>query len=100
MAKYLLIAILIVAGIVATRIVNNPLNTHLPLSNAEMAALTAELDALEPEERRLVLAYMQRSNGDRVPAMVGDPDAPLTASTFGEAVELQKAYETKYPGSL
>jgi hypothetical protein len=73
----------------------NPMGTALPLNLADIPKIQAQLDKLKPEERELVLAYLDRSKGDVLPAKFADPDAPLTARTFAEAIKLQREFNAK-----
>lgn len=71
----------------------NPLHTTLPFGSTDLSSVQAELERLEPEDRKRVEDYVRRTNGDYVPASFGDPDDPVTARTFAEAIELQKRFE-------
>jgi len=73
----------------------DPYATALPLNAADISAMQAQLDELPPDERQLVLDYLKRSKGDVLPANLADPDAPLTARTFGEAIKLQREFNAK-----
>jgi hypothetical protein len=66
--------------------------TRLPLDMKDLPQLEPKLAKLKPAERELVLGYLARSKGDVLPAKFADPDDPLTARTFGEAIELQRAW--------
>lgn len=74
---------------------SNPLHTALPFGSTDLSSVRAELDRLDPEDRKRVEAYVQRTNGDYLPAGMGDPDDPVTARTFAEAIELQKGFEVR-----
>lgn len=39
--------------------------------------------------------YLKRSNGDVLPAQFADPDNPLTARTFAEAIALEKQHRER-----
>ncbi|WP_146151773.1 hypothetical protein [Ahniella affigens] len=72
---------------------SNPLHTELPFGSTDLSSVQAELERLDPEDRKRVEAYVQRTNGDYLPAGMGDPDDPMTARTFAEAIDLQKRFE-------
>lgn len=74
------------------RFSSDPHRTALPFGSTDLSSVQAELARLPEEERALVEAYVKRSNGDVLPAQFADPDDPLTARTFGEAIELQRAW--------
>ncbi|MFC0676765.1 hypothetical protein ACFFGH_02710 [Lysobacter korlensis] len=76
----------------AVSVMRDPLRTRLPLGSTDLSAQQAQLDRLTDEQRQLVLAYVERSGGDVLPARFADPDVPLTARTFGEAIELQRRF--------
>ena len=84
------IALVLVAGVAACS--RNPLATPLPLNLADIPKIQPQLDRLTAEERELVLGYLNRSKGDVLPAKFADPDAPLTARTFAEAIKLQREF--------
>lgn len=69
-----------------------PYGTLLPLDVDDLSDIQPQLDRLSEDERELVLGYLKRSNGDVLPASMADPDAPFTARTFGEAIELQTKF--------
>ena len=71
---------------------SDPHRTALPFGSTDLSSVQAELARLPDEERALVEAYVKRSNGDVLTAQFADPDDPLTARTFGEAIELQRAW--------
>lgn len=70
----------------------DPHHTKLPFGTDDLSSVQAQLDALPPEDRELVLGYVTRSRGDVMPASMADPDSPFTAHTFSEAIELQRAF--------
>lgn len=74
------------------RFTSDPHRTALPFGSTDLSSVQAELARLPGEERALVEAYVKRSNGDVLTAQFADPDDPLTARTFGEAIELQRAF--------
>jgi len=88
--------VLIVAGLIAALgiygAVRKPYGTRLPLDVDDLSEIQPQLDRLDERERELVLGYLKRSNGDVLPASMADPDAPFTARTFGEAIELQERF--------
>lgn len=71
---------------------HGPYATPLPWDVADLSEIQPQLAKLNEEERQLVLDYLKRSNGDVLPASMADPDEPLTARTFGEAIELQREW--------
>jgi hypothetical protein len=73
-----------------------PLGTPLPGSPQELPKLRKALDQLTPEERGLVERYVARSKGTVLPPMFADPEDPLTARTFGEAIKLQRELEARH----
>lgn len=74
----------------------DPMGTKLPLDLKDIPTIQPQLDKLAAEDRELVLEYLQRSKGDVLPPKFADPDAPLTARTFREAIKLQKEYRVKF----
>lgn len=86
----LMIAGLIAAGVMMNRCVQDPQRTALPFGTTDLSSVQEQLARLSPEDRALVEAYVTRSNGDVLTADLADPDDPLTARTFGEAITLQK----------
>jgi hypothetical protein len=95
-ARIVQVAVLVfIVGLVLTKCTGGPLDTRLPLDLSELPKLQPQLDKLPPEERALVVAYLERSRGDVLPAHLADPDEPLTARTFREAIKLQRAYDLK-----
>lgn len=68
--------------------------TELPFGSTDLTSVEHRLAKLEPEEARLVRAYVTRSNGDYMP-MGGDPDNNFNARNFGDAIENQRAYEIR-----
>ena len=73
----------------------NPLNTALPFGTTDLSTVKSELEKLEPTDRQRVEAYVQRTNGDYMPAGMGDPDDPVDARTFAQAIERQKQHEER-----
>ena len=88
--------LLIVGGLIAAvgiyGALRKPYGTRLPLDVDDLSEIKPQLDRLDERERELVLGYLKRSNGDVLPASMADPDAPFTARTFGEAIELQEKF--------
>jgi hypothetical protein len=74
---------------------NDPHRTSLPFGTDDLTTVQKQLAKLPKEERTLVEAYVKRSRGDVLPPKFADPDVPLTARTFGEAIQLQRAWEAK-----
>ena len=70
----------------------DPHRTALPFGSTDLSTVQTELARLPEEERTMVEDYVKRSNGDVLPAQFADPDDPLTARTFGEAIELQRVW--------
>lgn len=74
------------------RFSSDPHRTALPFGSTDLSTVQTELARLPADERALVEDYVKRSNGDVLPAQFADPDDPLTARTFGEAIALQRAW--------
>lgn len=92
------IAGVLLAGVLLVFIAHrlrDPLRTALPFGTTDLSSVETQLQRLRPEDRALVEAYVKRSNGDVLPAKFADPDQPFTARTFGDAVELEKAWGVK-----
>jgi hypothetical protein len=87
---------LLAAALALSACSRDPRTTRLPLDLADIPKIQPQLDKLPAEERELVLAYLQRSKGDVLPAKFADPDAPLTARTFAEAIKLQREWKVKF----
>jgi hypothetical protein len=73
---------------------NDPHRTSLP-GTSDLTTVQKELAKLPKEERALVEGYVKRSRGDVLTPKFADPDTPLTARTFGEAIQLQRTWEAK-----
>jgi hypothetical protein len=73
----------------------NPHDTKLPFGTTDLSSVEKQLARLPKDERALVEAYVTRSNGDVLPKKFADPGNPLTARTFAEAIELQRAWNAK-----
>lgn len=77
------------------RLTNDPHDTKLPFGTTDLGSVQKALAKLPGDERALVEDYVKRSRGDVLPTKLADPDEPLTARTFAEAIELQRAWEAK-----
>jgi hypothetical protein len=73
----------------------DPHRTRLPFGSTDLSPVESSLRRLPAEERSLVEAYVKRSNGDGLLPSMADPDAPLTARTFGEAIALQRRWNER-----
>jgi hypothetical protein len=73
----------------------DPHRTALPFGTTDLSSVEPALRRLPAEERRQVEAYVTRSQGDVLPPKFADPDDPLTARTFAEAIALQQRWEVK-----
>lgn len=94
--RTLLFVLLMVAAIAGmARCSRDPHRTALPFGSTDLSSVQAALQRLPEDERALVEAYVERSNGDVLPPAFADPDDPLTARTFGEAIELQRAWNLR-----
>jgi hypothetical protein len=76
----------------------DPHRTRLPFGSTDLSSVESALRRLPPEERSLVEAYVKRSNGDVLLPSMADPDDPLTARTFGEAIVLQRKWNERMRG--
>jgi hypothetical protein len=92
----------IVAGVVGIGLLwafvhwaRDPHRTALPFGSTDLSSVESALRRLPAEERRLVEAYVKRSNGDFLPPKFADPDEPFTARTFAEAIVLQQRWEVQ-----
>ncbi|MGN6519965.1 MAG: hypothetical protein ACTHK2_11140 [Dokdonella sp.] len=74
----------------------DPLHTALPFGTTNLSGVRAQLARLDPRDRALVEAYVQRSHGDVLPAKFADPEQPFTARTFADAIALEKAWRLKH----
>lgn len=77
------------------RIGTDPYRTALPMEVEDLSPIAPQLAKLPAEDRELVVDYLKRSNGDVLPAQFADPDDPLTARTFAEAIALEKKHREK-----
>jgi len=73
----------------------DPHRSRLPFGSTDLSTLESDLRRLPTDERALVEAYVKRSNGDVLPPSMADPDDPLTARTFGEAIALQRKWNER-----
>lgn len=87
-----------VVVVLGARHSRDPRNTELPLGSTDLSSVEAQLAKLPDEERALVEGYVKRTNGDYLPAGMGDPDDPMTARTFAEAIALERAWKEKMKG--
>lgn len=95
-AKTLLTLIALAAAVfMLQRCARDPLATALPFGTTDLSSVEAQLAELPADQRQLVEDYVRRSNGDVLPAQFADPDDPLTARTFAEAIKLQRAWVEK-----
>ena len=91
-----ILLILVLAAVVGLyRIGTDPYRTALPMEVEDLSPIEPQLAKLPPEDRELVTDYLKRSNGDVLPAQFADPDDPLTARTFAEAIALEKTHREK-----
>jgi hypothetical protein len=93
--RLFLLIIVAVAIIAGGRWMRDPHRTALPFGSTDLSGVQKELARLPSDERALVEAYVARSRGDVLPAKFADPDAPLTARTFGEAITLERTWKVK-----
>lgn len=93
--KLLMIVALVFAVLMMGRCSNDPHRTALPFGSTDLSSVESALARLPADERALVEDYVKRSNGDVLPAQFADPDDPLTARTFAEAIELQRNWVKK-----
>jgi len=77
------------------RWLRDPHRTALPFGSTDLSSVQGALGRLPADERTLVESYVRRSNGDVLPPKFADPDNPLTARTFGEAIALEKSWQEK-----
>jgi len=89
------LVVIIGAGIGLYKWKSDPHSTRLPFGTTDLASVSKELSKLPDDERALVESYVKRSNGDVLPPKFADPDNPLTARTFAEAIKLQRTWEEK-----
>jgi len=83
----------VLAGLLIYRM--DPRQTRLPFGSTDLSSVAEQLAELTPEDRLLVESYVKRSNGDVHHPAWADPDDPLTARTFGEAIALQCKWNEK-----
>lgn len=73
----------------------DPHRTALPFGTTDLSSVHKQLSRLPDDERKLVEDYVKRSNGDVLTPKFADPDNPLTARTFAEAIDLQRKWAAK-----
>jgi hypothetical protein len=95
MRTVLFLLFFLFAGYGLFMVANDPYRTALPMEVDDLSPIAPQLAKLPTEDRDLVLEYLKRSNGDVLPAQFADPDNPLTARTFREAIALQKVHRVK-----
>ena len=95
MKRLLLILLLPVVVIGLWRWLADPRDTALPFGTDDLSSVQAELAELTAEERQLVEDYVRRSRGDVLPQEWADPDEPLTARTFAQAIKLERDYRVR-----
>lgn len=91
----LTILVIVSAAFMLQRLTSDPHGTRLPFGTTDLSTVQKALAKLPGDERALVEAYVERSRGDVLPTQFADPDAPLTARTFAEAIDLQRTWEAK-----
>ena len=94
----LVVVALGVVVVLGARHSRDPRITELPFGSTDLSSVQAQLAKLPDEERALVESYVKRTNGDYLPAGMGDPDNPMTARTFAEAIALEQAWKVKMQG--
>ena len=94
----LVILAIVVVVVLGARHSRDPRNTELPFGSTDLSSVEAQLAKLPDEERALVESYVKRTHGDYLPAGMGDPDDPMTARTFAEAIALERAWKEKMKG--
>jgi hypothetical protein len=95
MRSTILLVLFLTAAFGLYRIGTDPYRTSLPMEVEDLSPIAPQLAKLPPEDRELVTDYLKRSNGDVLPAQFADPDDPLTARTFAEAIALEKTHREK-----
>ena len=70
----------------------HPHRTPLPFGTTDLSGVQEQLQRLPLDERELVEAYVRRSRGDVLTPDLADPDEPLTARSFGEAIALERRH--------
>lgn len=73
----------------------DPLRTALPFGTTDLSSVQPALERLDANDRKLVEAYVKRSNGDVLLPSMADPDQPFTARTFAQAIALEKDWDVK-----
>lgn len=95
MNKWLVLGALALLAIWGALRKADPLATELPFGSTDLSSVESELAQLDPADRALIEAYVARSNGDYLPVGMGDPEDPLSARNFAEAIELQRRFEAR-----
>jgi hypothetical protein len=95
MRSTLLLIFVLASAFGIYRVASDPYRTALPLEVEDLSPIEPQLARLPPDDAELVRDYLARSNGDVLPAQFADPDNPLTARTFAQAIELEKAHREK-----
>lgn len=93
--RNILIICAIAGAIFIWRATHDPLKTRLPVGSADLSQVQGALDQLPSDERALVEAYVQRSQGQYMPQDIAATDFEFTARTFGEAIKLQKQWQSE-----
>lgn len=91
MRRFLIFLLLLALAGWGISVMRDPYRTRLPLSE-DIRSIEPQLNRLPLADRELVVGYLQRSHGDVLPGHFADPDDPLTARTFAEAIALQKRF--------
>ncbi len=97
-ARMLLVLVVVMSAVLGSACQRDPRATALPFGTTDLSSVKANLDRLPKDEKDLVVAYVTRSRGDVMPANMADPDEPLTARTFAEAIKLQRDFLRKQAG--
>lgn len=94
-----LLVLAAVVGLIAVGVFRrpDPHRTLLPIGSTDLSSVRPQLEALPDSERVLVLEYVRRSGGDVLPPKLADPDEPLTARTFADAIALQRRFRAEHP---
>lgn len=95
LASFIKIGILVLILHLAYSISQDPLRTALPFGTKDLSSVEGQLAKLSEGDRSLVESYVERTNGDVLPTQWADPDNPVTARTFEQAIELEKKWNEK-----
>lgn len=93
--KVFWLIVLAAALVLMVRCSRDPHRTALPFGSTDLSSVQPQLARLPLHERELVEAYVKRSGGDVLLPSMADPDAPLTARTFGQAISLERDWQVK-----